>query len=165
MSVAIVSSFEDFIALGTRARTELSRDVLGVTACPYTYTADSREQFGLFRSYNTSNVSVFVLDVVQQAVLNPIFTCLSNLWLVLATVISVLYNLCLAVFTLNQGEEEENSPLARGVIELLGTGYFLTHAVVDPLWESIAAITRIGATLVGGATSLVDTVIDAYNSI
>jgi len=141
---------------------------LGILPCPYFYDASNNNskntlyKFGLFKPFNTSSINEAFEDVAYQALVNPFATFTGSLMCASFSLVSVFENLALS-FLATTGlmnkpiivDGESDNYLEQGLLCLfLMAPYFALHAILDPLWELMAFVTRSGATLFSGAASL-----------
>ena len=160
-------TFFDAIEMIQERRATIFSDDLGIEVCPYLYdlygSEESNEvQFGLLKAYDTSSVSAFAEDIAFQTLVNPLSTFIGNL--LFAGVTFVTIGLCLfrsLVSTIGLAQlDTDEEPLMYAAVNLLATPYFLAHAVIDPAWELLAAVTRPLSTLGSGVINAAHNCVD-----
>ena len=100
----------------------------------------------LFKPYSTDSVGAFFWDLTVQLVWNPICTLLTNIFLTLITPWDIIKTTWMTIL----GSDDDDYDFYDLAICWAGLMYFPIHAVVDPLWELLASVTRLMGAFGGG---------------
>ncbi len=111
----------------------------------------------LFKPYSTDSVSAFFWDLMVQLVWNPIVTLCTNIFLTLSTPFDIIGTAWMTIL----GSDYDFYNLATCWAGLI---YFPIHAVVDPLWELLASVTRLMGTFGGGLSGACDWLGDFFTA-
>lgn len=148
-----------------RYRKRFHEEDLGVGACPY-YSKYGLFDYGLLAPFDGTTIGEIAIEGVCQTIINPIATCLGNLYIAINALLHMGYSLYLGA--INLFNETEENYFYSALDASFAVGYFFAHAIIDPLWETLAAITRtlttIGFGVVAGAGYAAGTIANWSNT-
>lgn len=147
------SDLSDTIKALQKDKKDIFEEDIGIEVCPYFYTDDEHvDAWGLSKAYDTSSIRAFAQDAAFQTVINPIATCIGNFLLVGLC----LWDTGVCLYDAIMRNSPDDQPLLEAADALFAACYFLVHAVIDPAWELLAAVTRPLSTLGAGVQSCYD---------